>query len=256
MDLIKDEKTDEMIVIFVQMLARSRLRRRKRNNALMVLLQMEERRRKRIISLLLQMLMPRELTVKRPRRVDRNGGWFEALYNYSNKRFKEALRVSRETFNYVLVNIRHGLERKTLVEAPISPEERLAIALYRYGRGDYCFTLEQMTGRAKSTIREICNEVADLIVANLWDHHVKFPSTVEETKQAVNLMEKMWQCTSAFCAVDGTHIPIRSPPGGAEAAKDYHCFKNFHSIILLGNYLLFSLLCSFMFHIFLKFSAQ
>lgn len=236
MDVVISEqiKREKMLVLFMDIYNRASRRRRRRNNIMMALLQMEEQRKKRIMSCLLQMLMPRELTIQRPRRVVRNGGWFMTLSAYSNKRFKQALRVSRDTFSYILRSIRYGLERQTVTEDPISPEERLAIALYRYGRGDYCFTLEQMTGRATSTIREICNEVAQLIIDNLWEKHVKFPSTVEETKQAVNLMEGMWQCTSAFCAVDGTHIPIKSPPGGAEAAKEYHCFKNFHSIILLG----------------------
>ena len=173
------------------MLNWSRQRRRKRNNQLLSLLKLNKDRKKRIILLLLQKLLPREISVQRPRRFSRNQGWFEALNAYSNKRFKEALRVSRDTFSYILRNIRHGLERKTLVEEPISPEERLAIALYRYGRGDYCYTIEKMTGRGNSTVWEICNEVAHLIVDMLIvDKHVKFPSDEDITKRAVNLMER------------------------------------------------------------------
>ena len=134
----------------------------------------------------------------------------------------------------MLSHIHVDLERKTVCEKPISPEERLAIALYRFGRGDYCYTIEQMTGRAVSTIRTICNEVAGLIITYLWDKHVRFPQTSEELKRAVNHMERMWQCTCAFAAVDGTHIPIKYPPGGAEAAKEYFNYKNFYSIILMG----------------------
>ena len=115
---------NDAVILLVQMLNRSRQRRQKRNYVLMMLLQMEEQRKKRIMSLLLQMLMPRELAVKHPRRVGRNQGWFEAVATYSNKRFKETLRVSRETFSYILLHIRHGLERKTICEEPISPEER------------------------------------------------------------------------------------------------------------------------------------
>ena len=142
--------------------------------------------------------------------------------------------MSKETFNYILSHIHVDLERKTVCEKPISPEERLAIALYRFGRGDYCYTIEQMTGRAVSTIRTICNEVAGLIITYLWDKHVRFPQTSEELKRAVNHMERMWQCTCAFAAVGGTHIPIKCPPGGAEAAKEYFNYKNFYSIILMG----------------------
>ena len=47
-------------------------------------------------------------------------------------------------------------------------------------------------------------------------------------------MEKIWQCTCAYAAVDGTQIPIKCPPGGGEAAKEYFCYKNVYSIILMG----------------------
>ena len=30
-----------------------------------------------------------------------------------------------------------------------------------------------------------------------------------------------------WCAVDGCHIPIKCPPGGPGASKEYHNFKNF-----------------------------
>ena len=33
---------------------------------------------------------------------------------------------------------------------------------------------------------------------------------------------------------DGCHIPIKCPPGGLEASKEYHDFKNFNSILLMG----------------------
>ena len=172
--VISDQiRREKMLVLVMEILQRSRLRRRRRNNVMMALLQMEGERKKQIMSCLVQMLMPRELTVPRPRRVGRNNGWFTTLTTYSNKRFKQALRVSRETFACILKNIRYGLERQTLTEVPILPEESLAIALYRYGRGDYCFTLEQMTGWATSTIREICNEVAQLIIESLWEKDVK-----------------------------------------------------------------------------------
>ena len=35
-------------------------------------------------------------------------------------------------------------------------------------------------------------------------------------------------------ALDGCHIPIKCPKGGPEASKEYHNFKNFYSIVLMG----------------------
>ena len=50
----------------------------------------------------------------------------------------------------------------------------------------------------------------------------------------MELMDEEWQFPCAYAAIDGCHIPIRCLPGGAEAAKEFHNFKNFYSIILMA----------------------
>ena len=47
-------------------------------------------------------------------------------------------------------------------------------------------------------------------------------------------MESRWQMIGTFSAVDGCHIPIKSPAGGRRSDKEYHNFKNFYSIILMA----------------------
>ena len=57
-------------------------------------------------------------------------------------------------------------------------------------------------------------------------------------------MESEWQLEYAFSILDGSHLPmkyppggaqaIKYPPGGAQAIKQYHNFKNFYSVILLA----------------------
>ena len=97
-------ENNKLIILITRMLKESRLRRRKRNKFILLLLQMEAKRKNRISALLLQMMMtPRNLSVQRPRRNERNSGWFYTLWNvYSSKRFKQTVRVSKETFNYIL----------------------------------------------------------------------------------------------------------------------------------------------------------
>ena len=43
-----------------------------------------------------------------------------------------------------------------------------------------------------------------------------------------------WQFPFAFSAIDGSLIPMKCPPGGPEAMKQYHNLKNFYSIILFA----------------------
>jgi hypothetical protein len=102
------------------------------------------------------------------RRLARNSGWWNLVWRaYSAARFKKTFRVSRETFAFILSRIRHVLERKSIVEVPISPELRLAVCLYRLGRGSYYYTIAEMTGLGVSTVCAITEEVCEAMVKHL-----------------------------------------------------------------------------------------
>ena len=171
------------------------------------------------------------------RRLERNNGWFNLVWStYSEQRFKKTFRVSRETFSFILARIRHALERDTVNEEPISPECRLAIGLYRLARGDYYYTIAEMTGFGVSSVCTICSEVTRAIVENMWEDCVNkhLPKTPEQFKTKIVDMEELWQFPYCWSAVDGCHIPIKCPPGGLESCKEYHNFKNFYSIVMMA----------------------
>lgn len=170
------------------------------------------------------------------RRLERNVGWFDMIWNnYSDARFKKTFRVSRATFQFILQRIRHVLDRDTVTEEPISAECRLAICLYRLARGDYYYTIAEMTGLGVSTVCTIVNEVTRAIVNNLWDECVgqQLPKREEHFKEKILDMEEHWQFCCCWSAIDGCHLPIKCPPGSF-AAKEYHNFKNFYSIVLIA----------------------
>ena len=80
-------------------------------------------------------------------------GWFNLVWStYSDERFKKTFRISRATFQFILQRIRHVLDRDNVTEELISPEFRLAIALYHLSRGDYYYTIAEMTGLGVSTV--------------------------------------------------------------------------------------------------------
>ena len=171
------------------------------------------------------------------RRLARNTGWWNLIWNtYSNVRFKKTFRVSRETFSFILGRIRHVLERESVVEEPIPPELRLAVCLYRLGRGSYHYTIAEMPGLGVSTVCTITEEVCEAIVKYLWKESVdKFmPHTEQEFRKKLIDMEAMWQFPCCWAAIDGCHIPIKCPPGGPESCKEFHNFKNFYSIVLMA----------------------
>lgn len=60
------------------------------------------------------------------------------------------------------------------------------------------------------------------------------PKTQDDFIKKMLNMHEFWQFPCCWAAKDGCHIPIKSPPGGLEACKEYHNFKNFYSIVLMG----------------------
>ena len=116
------------------------------------------------------------------RRLTRNIGWWENTWNnYSEARFKKTFRVSRSTFRYILNRIGPFLAIETVTEDPVSPELRLALCLYRLGRGYYFYTIAEMAGLGLSTVCSIVNEVCQVLVY-LFIH---MPKTQDDFKKNV-----------------------------------------------------------------------
>ena len=137
----------------------------------MALHQLVARRRQVLnVSFLLLLLISSQrtniTTVPRScRRLGRNIGWWDTVWNtYSDARFKKTFRISRSTFKFILNRIGPFLARQTVTEEPIPPELRLAICLYRLGRGDYLYTIAEMSGLGVSTVCSIVQEVCQLLV--------------------------------------------------------------------------------------------
>ena len=83
------------------------------------------------------------------------------------------------------------------------------------------------------TVCKIVSEVSQVIVNKLWTLSVTkyMPNTEEEFKSKMLDMEEMRQFPSCWAAIDGCHIPIKCPPGGKNACKEYHNYKNFYSCL-------------------------
>ena len=226
-------------VLFKSILSRARQRRKKVEAALHVLINRRQQILKVsfVVALLLSGRNSTVSTLRSCRRLQRNSGWWNLVWEtYSDSRFKKAFRVSRKTFTVILNRIRHVLERKNVVEEPVEPALRLAICLYRLGRGTYYHTISELCGLGVSTCATITSEVSEAIVEVLWEESVNkyMPHSEEEFRNKVVDMEEMWQFPCCWSAIDGCHIPLKCPPGGLESCKEYHNFKNFYSIVLMA----------------------
>ena len=56
--------------------------------------------------------------------------------------------MNRNMFNYILENIRGGLQKQIVIELPVCLDMRLAICSYQLTRGDYYYTKGKMAGIA------------------------------------------------------------------------------------------------------------
>lgn len=221
------------------LILKAKRRRQKLKNMYLLIMAMKKRRLQVLLSLLalMQNLLQQKEVHRSCRRLIRNHGWWELVWNtYSDERFKRTFRVSKGTFVFILSRIRHELERDTVSECPISPECRLGICLYRLARGDYFYTISEMAGLGVSTVHGIVSEVCKSIVENLWTEFISriMPTDEGDFQKMMDSMWSLWQFPFCWAALDGCHIPIKSPPGGAEACKEYHNFKNFYSVVLMA----------------------
>lgn len=213
-------------IVLKQLLNRSRKRRKRFNSFIAVALSY-----RRLIfeacllaAVLIQWHDHSRVYHRSCRRLPRNNGWWDMVWNvYSEDRFKKTFRVSRATFRYILSRIKHKLERKTLCEDPVSPECRLGLCLYRLGRSDYFYIISEMCGLGRLTVSTIAGEVCEAIVSCMWKECVTaYMPVTEDLKNKMLDMEELWQFPFSWSAIDGCHIPIKCPPGGAEACKEYH----------------------------------
>ena len=126
------------------------------------------------------------------------------------------------------------MQRETLVEERINPDERMAIFLYRMGRGNYIHTVAELFGVGDSTICNIVLEVSKLMLEVIWDIAVHSPATDRYYINLINDFEKLWQFPYCFGAIEGCQIPVKCQPGSREFAKEYRNFKNCYSIVLMA----------------------
>ena len=131
------------------------------------------------------------------------------------------------------------MKKQLITEDAIAPECRLGVSLYRLGRGDYYYTLAELSGLGEATICLLVTEVSQIIAHTFWVEEVSnlFPQNQEELNRAMELMDEEWQFPCTYAAIDGCHIPICCMVGGAEAAKaakEFQNFKNFNSVILMA----------------------
>lgn len=149
--------------------------------------------------------------------------------SWSDNEFKGNLRVSRQTFTYLVAELNPTLRRQNTIRSSVPVDQRIAIALWRLGTNIEYRTLSHLFGVGLSTVCVIVHEVCRAIVEVLSERYIKLPKDDTNAQAIVDGFLHCWQFPQCTGAIDGSHIPIIAPP---VSPKDYVNRKGFHSILL------------------------
>ena len=107
-----------------------------------------------------------------------NYWWSQGYRNWDDAAFKKRMRVSRDTFRFILAEIENDIIKQPtpMKPNPTPPATQLAICLYRLAHGCTFLTVGDLFGIAAPTAHCIFLDVCKAIVKNLYDRRIRFPS--------------------------------------------------------------------------------
>ena len=165
---------------------------------------------------------------------ERSNHWWDHILmsTFNSHDWLENFRMSQSTFLYLCNELQTSIQKKdTLMRKAISPNRRLAIALWFLATGGDYRTIGHLFGVAKSTVCLVLKDVCTSIVKILLPRYVTFPKG-EVLREVVDGFKSDLGFPQCGGAVDGSHIPIVSPQ---ECPADYYNRKGWHSVILQGT---------------------
>ncbi|KAK7907089.1 hypothetical protein WMY93_015701 [Mugilogobius chulae] len=155
-------------------------------------------------------------------------GYFHNLIaelRQDSQRHHRFFRMSVEQFDEIISIIGDDLRRQTTnYRAPISPQERLAVALRYLASGDSLISLAYGFRLGHSTVVQSVHMVYAAIEKRMMERYLPVPT--EETWTAVaNGFWNKWNFPNCLGALDGKLINITAPPHSGSQFFDYK--KNF-----------------------------
>ncbi|XP_046384664.1 putative nuclease HARBI1 [Ischnura elegans] len=196
--------------------------------------------RNRRLHLLARMIDIDEALVMRMRRraarrawrfVRAQGFWERDVPAWPEDVFQKTFRLCRETFSIICRDLGETLARQdTQMREAIPVRKKVAIALYFLKSGSDYGVVGMTFGVGRSTVSAIVEEFC-AAVRRQYHPRIRFPATEEDMRATANQFEYRWDFPGVIGAVDGCHIPIKTP---SHEGGDYYNYKGWHSIILLA----------------------
>ena len=122
-------------------------------------------------------------------------------------------------------------KQETKMREPISPRERLCIALRYLVTGNVQVTIVanyHMNSAIVGRISETCKAIwGELINKGYLDH----PNSEHDWLKVAEEFEDRWNFPNALGAIDGKHVVMQAP---ARSGSSFYNYKKTHSIVLMA----------------------
>ena len=139
------------------------------------------------------------------------------------------VRITRQSFEFILGEIKHHLQKTptNFCPEPIEPNRQLALTLYRLAHNCTYQRLDDVFGVSISLASETFNFVIRVLVAELYDRFVVMPKTNDEWKSELKgfIENHSFPCIGAW---DGFHVQV------ASNLKNHSSFKHKYTLSNMG----------------------
>ena len=170
-------------------------------------------------------------TVERSlQQIPRTSAWFDLAYStYSDDQWYANFRVSKNTFHFLVDELRADLERQdTEMRKAVTVHRKVALFLYYLVSTDSYRSLGNLFGLSREFVCICFRQVLEAILRKLKPNYISFPKGDELLQVNAHYKER-WGFPMCAGAIHGTHIAIATPPHNHVA---YVNRKSYHSIVM------------------------
>lgn len=179
-----------------------------------------------------KMLLRRYRKCRSHKLVNNQKFWEKDEPSWPDHYFQKVFRVSRDLFSKIVDSVEADMTKAdTIFKTTIPIRKRVAIALYFLKSGANFDVVGLTFGVGKTTVCYIVNDFFNAMIKNNFHEQIVFPTTSKDMASMESSFRKRWQFPGVIGAIDGCHIPIKTPK---KYGADYHNYKGWCSTILLG----------------------
>lgn len=112
--------------------------------------------------------------------------WEKEVPSFTNHRFKEAFRVTRSTFQFIIERLHFLRRQDTVLRYAIVLEKRIAIALYALASSAEYRTIAALFGVGRTTVGELVVDFCKALVEIFETEFINaYPPTQEKLNEVV-----------------------------------------------------------------------